>query len=516
MLATRPVGAMMCFQLLDTTRAYVRENTAHDAEFANMAACHATYYRQWLERSGIEWPTLTTTAERATHIAALNNVRSALEWCFGTNGNAHVGIGLAAAAAPVFWAMSLLPECYRWSQAAILALDDARRGGSEEMHLQAGLGTSLMNMHGRVDAAFEALNKSLAIAAELGDDFAQIGLLGVLHVLHVRGGEFRSALDYAKRGSSVAARTMDETAHAFARSMLGRALLLTGDIVGARVELEASVEHLSHQDRSSTIYLSADRHYRPGIQLARALWLQGYPLQAVDRVHKTLKEVADHPVALTGALTWAIGVFFWTGDLPSAELHINWFISHSEAYSLGPNAAVGRGLKAQLAIRQGDAKGGVKSLRDCLQKIRAARHGLIMTEFNISLVQGLAAIGQFDEAMSLIDETIQLVEAKGDTVHMPELLRLKGALFVSKPQPCAADAELFFARSLELSRHQGARAWGLRTAIDLAGLFASQGQPKRGLALLQPVFEQFMESMDTADLRTAKNLLSELHGTGFP
>ena len=118
--------------------------------------------------------------------------------------------------------------------------------------------------------------------------------------------------------------------------------------------------------------------------------------------------------------------------------------------------------------------------------------------------------------MSLIDETIQLVEAKGDTVHMPELLRLKGALFVSKPQPCAADAELFFARSLELSRHQGARAWGLRTAIDLAGLFASQGQPKRGLALLQPVFEQFMEGMDTADLRTAKNLLSELHGTGFP
>jgi hypothetical protein len=101
-----------------------------------------------------------------------------------------------------------------------------------------------------------------------------------------------------------------------------------------------------------------------------------------------------------------------------------------------------------------------------------------MTEFNVSLVQGLAAIGQFDEAMSLIDETIQLVETKGDTVHMPELLRLKGSLFVSKPQPCVADAELLFARSLELSRHQGARAWELRTAIDLAGLLASQGQPQ--------------------------------------
>jgi hypothetical protein len=132
----------------------------------------------------------------------------------------------------------------------------------------------------------------------------------------------------------------------------------------------------------------------PGIQLARALWLQGYPVQAVNRVHETLKEVLDHPVALTGALTWAIGVFFWTGDLASAELHINWFISHAEAYSLGPNVAVGRGLKAQLAIRQGDAKGGVKSLRDCLRKIRAARHGLILTEFNGTAghrIRGLSA-----------------------------------------------------------------------------------------------------------------------------
>ena len=37
---------------------------------------------------------------------------------------AGIGIGLAAAAAPVFLAMSLLPECHRWSERAMLALDD--------------------------------------------------------------------------------------------------------------------------------------------------------------------------------------------------------------------------------------------------------------------------------------------------------------------------------------------------------------------------------------------------------
>jgi hypothetical protein len=337
-----------------------------------------------------------------------------------------------------------------------------------------------------------------------------MGLLGVLHVFHVRGGDFKTALHYAIRSSAVAGRTEHQAAIAFAHCMLGRSFLFTGDVGGARAELQTSLQHWSSPERSSTIYLAADRHYRPGIALARTLWLQGYPAQAVDRVHKTLKDVADHPVSLTGALTWAIGVFFWTGDLQAAETHIDWFISRAEAYSLGPNVAVARGLKAQLAIRRGDAKGGVESLRGCLEKIHATRHGLITTEFNISLVQGLAAIGRFIEAMTLIDETIQMVEANGDTVYMPELLRLKGSLLLSKPQSRAADAESCFAQSLELSRYQGARAWELRTATDLATLYAGQGHPERGRALLKPVFEHFVEGSDTTDVEAARRLLATL------
>jgi hypothetical protein len=319
-----------------------------------------------------------------------------------------------------------------------------------------------------------------------------------------------TALHYAKRGSAVAGRNQHQATRAFAHCMLGRALLYMGDVGGARAELEASLRYWSNPERSNTIYLAADRHYRPGIQLARTLWLLGYPAQAVERVHKTLKDVADHPVSLTGALTWAIGVFFWVGDLRGAEMHIDWFISLSQAHSLGPNAAVGRGLKAQLAIRQGDATGGIESLHGCLEKIHAARHGMLTTEFNISLVQGLAAIGRFVDATRLIDETIQLVEANGDTVHMPELLRLKGSLLLSKSQPHVADAELYLGRALELSRHEGARAWELRAATDLATLFAGQGQRARGRALLQPVVEQFVEGFDTADLKAAARLLETL------
>ncbi|WP_256806180.1 winged helix-turn-helix domain-containing protein [Bradyrhizobium sp. Bra64] len=510
MIAVRPAGTLMRYQLLDTTRAYARQNNLEAADFADLHSRHANYYRQWLETTGLKWPILATAAERAPHFIALNNVRAGLEWCFGAGGDADLGVRLAAAAAPVFWAMSLLPECHRWSLRAIQALDETSRGSREEMHLQAGLATSFMNVNGKTDDAKEAFHRSLAIAEELGDSLAQMGLLGILHVLHVRGGDFKTAFQYAQQASVVAAGIDDATAKAFAHSLLGRAFLFEGDVANARLELEAAVRHQPNPEQISPIYLAADRHYRPGIQLARTLWLQGYPAQSVERVHNTLKEVTDHPVALTGALTFAIGVFFWTGDLASAEAHIDWFLAHAEAHSLGPNAAVGRGLRAQLAIYQGDAETGVETLRGSMARVHAARHGLLVTEFNISLARGLMAIGQFTEAMTLIQQAIDRVDAAGDTFSKPELLRLSGRVHLSKPEADAAAAESCLLQSLELSRRQGTLAWELRTAIDLAELFANQGQPQRGRMLLEPVFLRFTEGFETADLAAAERLLAGL------
>ena len=343
---------------------------------------HATYYRRWLEQAGIEWSTLSTGVERAPHFAGLNNVRAALEWCFGVNDNTEIGVGLAAAAAPVFLTMSLLPECHRWSERAILALDDATRGGSEEMHLRACLGISSMHMLGQSDAARMALDRSLAIAEEHGDVLSQAALLGMLHMFHFRGGDFNTALHHAKRCRAVAGTIEDPAATALAHSILGRSLHLMGDHSGARVELEASLRNWL-RTRRTTIYLAYDRHY-PG------------------------------------------------GHRPGADI----------------------------------------------------------------VVARLSGSGDGTCAR--------------DVLYVPELLRVKGGLLLSMPRPSVEDAEKCFMQSLELSRRQGARAWELRTAVDLATLLADQGRRENGRALLQPVFEQFVEGWDTADLKAAKRELSNL------
>ena len=78
------------------------------------------------------------------------------------------------------------------------------------------------------------------------------------------------------------------------------------------------------------------------------------------------------------------------------------------------------------------------------------------------------------------------------------------------PEPRSEDAEMCFMQSLELSRAHGSRAWELRTATDLAALWAGQGRSDDARALLLPIFEQFTEGSDTADLKAAQRRLNEL------
>jgi predicted ATPase/DNA-binding winged helix-turn-helix (wHTH) protein len=512
MVATRPIGAMMRYRLLDTTRAYARETEVTGTDSRELGARHATYYRRWLEQNGAEWSVLKTGAQRAPHFAGLNNVRAGLEWCFGANGNTEVGVRLAAAAAPVFLAMSLLPECHRWSERAIFALDDESLGRSDEMQLQAALGVSLMLMRGSGEAVRVALTRSLEIAVQRGDALTQLKLFGPLRMFHSRLGDFKTALDYARQGAAVSRSISDPAALALAHSMLGMSLYLTGDLSGGRMELEAALLQGPGSQQVATTHLGFDGYNMAGATLAKILWLQGYPAQAAERARQTVKDAArlDHPVTLSVSLVWAIFVLLETGDLPSAEEHVDRFIANAESHSLGPYLAVGRGFKGQLAVRRSDAGYGVKDLRDCLEQLHAIRYELLTTPFDIALAQGLAAMGRFVEGMTLVDESIRRVEINGDLCYLPELLRVKGALLLSSPPGGGDDAEMCLMRSLELSRRQGARSWELRAATDLAVLLNARGRSGDARALLQPVFDQFTEGRETADLKAAQWLLATL------
>ena len=504
LVSVNPLGAMMRYRLLDTTRSYALQTEVSDAERTAAAERHAICFRRWLEQIGREWPRLASAAERAPHMAALGNVRAALEWCFGPNGNPRIGVSLAAAAAPVFMTMSLLTECHRWTGCALSALDDAARGGPDEMRLQAALGMSLMFTRDHGDAARDAFSRSLSIAEASDDAANQMLLLGPLHMFHFRRGEFRNSLQFAKRCATAATRLADPTATALAHCLTGISLHSMGELAAARAELEATLRHEPASDRSRTLHLGFDYYNWAGMALGRTLWMQGYPDQAIERVKQTIEdaEALGHPVTQTIVLHWAAAVYLWTGDLESAETHIDWFLSRAETHSLGPYLAVGRGLKGELAIHRGDVGRGVQMLENALQNLHAARYELVTTAFHIALARGLVQIGRVDDARSAIDASIRAVEANGDMAFMPELLRVKSQLL--------PETESCLTQALEWSRRQGASGWELRAATDLAAHLIERGQPQQAHAILKPVLERFTEGFETSDLKRATTMLSSM------
>jgi predicted ATPase/DNA-binding winged helix-turn-helix (wHTH) protein len=497
------------YRLLDTARAYVHEKLVECGEVEGMARRHAAYYLALLEHTGA----IVTVASQAsaTHAAAnhLGNTRAALEWSFSERGDSGTGVALAAASAGLFLELSLLTECQRWTELAITTLDQSARGSRREMELQAAFGLSQMFTKGNTERVREAFARGLEVAGQLGDLHNQLQLLGRLHIFHERIGDFRSSMEFALRSEAVAAELGDPVGIAEANSVLGISHHLGGNNPGAHSHLEAALMRLPVSRRINTFHFGFDYRNRARIALARTLWLEGFPDQAVTVARQTVEraETFNHPITLCIALIWAVSVSLWIGDLDAAEEYIDRFIAQADRHSLAPYQAVGRGVKGELSVKRGDAATGIRLLRSSLEALHTLRYELLTTQFNATLAEGLADTGQFQPALGVIDNNIAAVDRNGDLFYMPELLRIKGAILAASG---VAGADDCFLRSLEMARQQSALSWELRTAISLAQFRIGEDRHGEARTALASVYDLFTEGFETTEYKVAERLLDEL------
>jgi len=124
------------------------------------------------------------------------------------------------------------------------------------------------------------------------------------------------------------------------------------------------------------------------------------------------------------------------------------------------------------------------------------------------LAEALAHTGRIAEALAAVEAGIE--QSDGGWIT-PELLRLKGELFLLQSTPAAGKAvENLFRHTLDEARRQEALAWELRAATSLARLQRDQGSPADAIACLRPIYDRFTEGFGTADLIAAKQLLDDL------
>jgi predicted ATPase len=247
--------------------------------------------------------------------------------------------------------------------------------------------------------------------------------------------------------------------------------------------------------------------------LARVLWLQGLPDQAVRAAERSIEDAraANHGVSSCYALALgACPIALWVGNLATAAHYTRVLLDHSRRCSLPLWSALGSRFQSVVDIKGGDLDTGLRLSRTVLDEIAKPDVRLRFFIGLGELAEALGHAGQISDGLAVIDEALAWVES-GERWAISEVLRIKGELVLLQGAAgAAAGAEDHFRQALDWARRQDALSWELRAATSLARLMGDHGRSAEATALLQPVYARFTEGFDTTDLKAAKALLDAL------
>src|SRR5215467_5679989 len=509
-------GTAVRYRLLDTTRAYALEKLTGHGELEQTARRHAEYYLELCGQAEAEWETRPAAEWLPNYGRQIGDVRGALDWAFSPGGDASIGVAITAAAVPLWFQLSLIDECRaRVEQALSHVASGLGRNTRCEMQLNAALGLSLFHTKGPMRETGVSWARALAIAERLQDTEYQLRALWGLWSYQMSSGRHRAALAFARRFRSLSAKQPDPADRLIADRMIGTVLHYIGDQTNARRHLESMLrQYVDPHHRSDMIRFVWDQRVAGDIVLAVILWLQGFPDQAMRTARSTIEGVraSDHTISLCYALTRAAcPVALWVGDLAAAERYVAILLDHSAQLAMAVWQAWGRCFKGVLLIKRGNADAGLRLLRTALDELRETGSALRYTAFLGVLAEGSAGAGRATEGLAAVDEALERSQANEERWCIAELLRIKGELLLLEQAPDAATAaEDHFQQALDWARRQGALSWELRAATSLARMWCGQGRSKEARTLLGPVYDRFVEGFETADLKAAKALLSNL------
>jgi predicted ATPase len=158
---------------------------------------------------------------------------------------------------------------------------------------------------------------------------------------------------------------------------------------------------------------------------------------------------------------------------------------------------------------QGEAIEGIVEMRRGLADFRATGAEITVASHLVRLGEAYGKAGQPREGLAVFTEDPALGEDGEERCWEADLYRIKGELLLDAGSD-ASEVEVLFNKAIEIARRQNAKSLELRAALSLAKLWRQQGKRSEARQLLADIYNWFTEGFETADLKAARKLLSEL------
>jgi predicted ATPase len=398
---------------------------------------------------------------------------------------------------------------------ALRKLPETLERDERELGLQLALGFSLQSaLSWTAPEAGVAFNRARRLCQQMGDDPRFFAALAGVWAYHIPQAEFETAHGLCEQMLQLAEKSQDPVLLVTANMCWAKVHYYQGDLVSAHQhgERALALDRREYHEAYLSVYnedvgLSARREH------SFCLWILGYPDRALALACEavTLAEQTSHPFTLGAAHYTKGAVLAWIGDWRSSQKEFEKVFALAEEYALGDmlkHAAANNALKLAYQERTEEA---IEQAKQAIESLHAQGVKIPRTIYLVSMAKLFWTAGRGAEGLAAIAEALALVERTRERFYEAEIWRTKGELLLKAAASNAqAEAESCYHQAIEIARQQCAKMWGLRAAKSLARLWQQQGKTAEAHRMLAEVYGWFTEGFDTADLKDAKALLSQL------
>jgi class 3 adenylate cyclase/predicted ATPase len=391
-------------------------------------------------------------------------------------------------------------------------LPDTHERRRQELEFWSALGAVLFAVKGQ---AAPETGRAYARARELWERLGS-----PLDFLQAPYGEsryhvFRGELDLAQRLDEnllrLSRQRNDPAGLVLGHFSSGRNLMFAGWFAESRSHLEEVVAlHDPISDGSLVHQVGFYPHVNSQGLLGIVLFCLGFPDQAFARSTTAIAEARRlaHLPSLAVSLANGITALSLVGHNAALDQWVDQVVLVTTEQGFPVWRAHGTIFRGWAKVKNGDVAEGISLLRSGLTAYRATGAEAWTPHFFALLAGACEIEGQADEAVTLLDDALQIVERTKQRWLAAELNRLKGKLLLRQGHSETADQ--LYRKALSIAQEQRAKLWELRAAASLARLRCDQHRRKEAQDLLAPVYGWFTEGFDTQDLKSAKALLDEL------
>jgi predicted ATPase len=391
-------------------------------------------------------------------------------------------------------------------------LPDTPTRQRQELEFWSGLGTVLFALKGQ--AASEtgrAFTRARELWEQLGSPSEFLRAAYGEASYHVFRGELDAALRLDESLLRLSRHRNDSAGLVLGHFSFGRDLMFAGRFASSRSHLEEVLALYHPVSESSLVHQTG---FYPNVNsqglLGIVLFCLGFPDQALARSRAAVAEARKlgHLRSLAISLTNGTTVLSLLGDNAGLDEWVDQVVAVTTEQGFPVWRAEGAIFRGWARVKNGDLAEGISLLSNGLSAYRATGAEAWTPHFFVLLAGACEIAGQVEEAVTLLDDALQIVERTGQRWLAAELNSLKGKLLRGQGHPEAA--EQLYRNALSIAQEQEAKLWELRAVVSLARFLRDQRRHTEAHGLLAPVYGWFTEGFDTRDLKTAKALLDEL------